>query len=300
MDLCLYNNIMTAMSLDGKAFTYVNQLGSSDADKSSREAWFWCACCPPNYSRLFGSLGGYLWHSGPIPADNGAYITVHLYTSAKVAVSTSAGTLELEQASHWPWTGTTSFTLRNPNNIPTTIRLRIPAWAGDDFSLSPALPASSAKSPPLQKGYLTLPAAYTAAHPSFTLLVGGFAPRWLEPHPYTNQNVVFLARGPVVYCAEDAQNEWETNHFRDVVVRPGTPVEEERRTWEATGEEYVVLKTRAWRRGLGSWEGQRGGDPVRRVGGGDVGEEREMVWVPYYLRANSGGRGHMRVGMIKG
>jgi DUF1680 family protein len=60
MELCLYNNIMAAMSLDGKSFTYVNQLGSSAADKNGREDWFWCACCPPNYSRLFGSIKGYL------------------------------------------------------------------------------------------------------------------------------------------------------------------------------------------------------------------------------------------------
>lgn len=30
MELCLYNNVMTAMSLDGNAFTYVNHLASSD------------------------------------------------------------------------------------------------------------------------------------------------------------------------------------------------------------------------------------------------------------------------------
>ncbi|KAJ4993602.1 Non-reducing end beta-L-arabinofuranosidase [Stagonosporopsis vannaccii] len=298
MDLCLYNNVMTAMSLDGKAFTYVNQLGSSDADKSGREDWFWCACCPPNYSRLFGSLGGYLWHYGQNSADDGAYINVHLYTSAKVAFATPTGDIELEQSSNWPWDGTVTFTLHNPSHVHTTIRLRIPAWADNDFSLSPAL-SSSANALPTEKGYLTLPPAYTAAHSSFSLQIGGFAPRWLQPHPYTNQNVVFLARGPVVYCAEDAQNEWETNHFRDVVVKPGTPVEEEVRKWEATGEEYVVLKTKAWRRGLGGWEG-RGVEPVRRVGAGEVGEEREIVYVPYYFRANSGGRGHMRVGMIKG
>lgn len=307
MDLCLYNNVMTAMSLDGKAFTYVNQLGSSEAHKSGREEWFWCACCPPNYSRLFGSLGGYLWHFGEHDGDGngGAYVNVHLYTSAKVAFTTQAGSeIELEQSSNWPWNGTVSFTLHNPSAVPTTLRLRIPAWAGKDFTLSPALPAS--KGPPVDKGYLVIPPSYTAENPSFTLTIGGFAPRWLEPHPYTNQNVVFLARGPVVYCAEDAANPWETNHFKDVVVRPGTPVEEEARRSEATGEEYVVLKTRAWRRELGAWGKGAGGDPARRVGareegeGDGDGEGREIVYVPYYFRANSGGRGHMRVGMIKG
>lgn len=318
MDLCLYNNIMTAMSLDGKAFTYVNQLGSSEADKSSREEWFWCACCPPNYSRLFGSLGGYLWDHG-VDAET-AYINVHLYTSATLSFSTPTGTVSLQQRSDWPWDGAVSFTLTSTSEsaVTVTLRLRIPAWANGEFTLSPPLPASSSatsKTPRLEKGYLTLPPSYTSAHPSFTLTISGFAPRWLAPHPYTSTTSVFLARGPLVYCAEDAQNPWETNHFRDVVVKPGrTAVVEEERMWEgnidgkAEKEKYIALKTRAWKRDMSRWA--VGGGGVREVDSrteedeGDgllLGEEREILYVPYYLRANSGGgNGHMRVGMQRG
>jgi DUF1680 family protein len=295
MDLCLYNNIMTAMSLDGKSFTYVNQLGSSEADKSGREDWFWCACCPPNYSRLLGSLGGYLWHFGEHQGE--AFINVHLYTLAKVAFQTGSGEIELEQQSNWPWDGTISFTLRNQNSVPTTLRLRIPAWANSNFTLDPPL----AENPSVDKGYLTLPPTYTTTNPSFTLSILGFTPRYLEPHPYTNQPTVFLARGPIIYCAEDASNPWETNHFKDVVIKPGQPVTEEIRTWEPTGETYVALHTTAWKRSLGTWEAGRAGvDPVREVGEGGLEGERGIVFVPYYFRANSGGRGHMRVGMVKG
>ncbi|KAF2628296.1 glycoside hydrolase family 127 protein [Macroventuria anomochaeta] len=126
------------MSLNGKAFTYVNQLGSSEADKSGREDWFWCACFPPNYSRLFGSLGGYLWHFGQ--QDKGAYINVHLYTSAKVACAADEGPIELEQSSNWPWDGTVSFTLQNKNQVPIIVRLRIPAWA-NNFTPRPTIPS---------------------------------------------------------------------------------------------------------------------------------------------------------------
>ena len=296
MDLALYNNVMTAMSFDGKAFTYVNQLGSSEADKSGREDWFWCACCPPNYSRLFGSLGGYLWHFGQ--QDKGAYINVHLYTSAKVAFAANEGPIELEQTSNWPWDGTVSFALANPNQVPTTIRLRIPAWSNNTFTLDPPLPTST-KSSTLEKGYVSLSPEYLSANPKFTLTISGFATRWIEPHPYTNQNTVFLARGPVIYCAEDAHNSWETNHFKDVAVKPGTPVTEEIRTWEPTGETYVALHTKAWTRDSSAWEG-KGADPTREMGQGGLRDERDIVFVPYYFRANSGGKGHMRVGLIKG
>lgn len=298
MDLCLYNNIMTAMSLDGKAFTYVNQLGSSEGDKSGREDWFWCACCPPNYGRLFGSLGGYLWHFGQ--QETSAYINVHLYTSAKVSFAAEQGPIELEQSSDWPWDGSIAFALTNQNQVSTTIRLRIPAWSNDTYTVDPPLPSSESQS--LEKGYLTLSPEYLSANSKFTLTISGFEPRWIEPHPYTSTNTVFLARGPVIYCAEDAHNPWETNHFKDVVVRPGSNVTEEKRTWKPTGETYIALRTQAWTRSMKAWEGSVGAgcDPARNVAEVELVDEREMVYVPYYFRANSGGKGHMRVGMIKG
>ena len=60
MELCFYNSVSTGMSSDGRQFTYVNQLASSDTDLSQRAKWFTCACCPPNVTRLLGYIGGYL------------------------------------------------------------------------------------------------------------------------------------------------------------------------------------------------------------------------------------------------
>ncbi|KAF2994692.1 hypothetical protein E8E13_002449 [Curvularia kusanoi] len=313
MELCLYNNVLTAMSLSGRAFTYVNQLGSSSTHPSTREDWFWCACCPPNYSRLMGSIGGYLWDYDVTKATEGgeeACVNVHLYASATLTFPTPSGdTISLSQSSDFPWSGTISFTLAAPTDTPVTLRLRIPSWTNNTFVLDPSLPSS--KSPTLQKGYLTLPPSYTSSHSSFTLSFppSSFEPRWLVPHPYTSQNTVFLARGPLVYCAEDAFNDWETDHFRDVVVRPGSKIVEEERVWKGEGqdeeEKYIALRTRAWKRDLSGW--QSGVGPVRQADSTtgesttlELDNSREIVYIPYYLRANSGGQGHMRVGMIRG
>ena len=94
----------------------------------------------------------------------------------------------------------------------------------------------------------------------------------------------------------------ETNHFRDIVIKPNAPGKEELKTWELTGETYVALHTKCSRRDLGTWEddGKKGDDPTRKAGGVELVDERDVVFVPYYMRANSGGKGHMRVGMIKG
>ncbi len=196
--------------------------------------------------------------------------------------------------------------------------------------------------------------AYTAAHPSFALRVGGFAPRHVAPHPYTGQRTLALARGPLVYCAEDADpaNAWAPPHFRDVLISAASPVAEEQRRlrvaarpsrWDCSssppsggvavqnrdpqrkdgGDDeveaeveiedhpYVALRTEAWVRDVSAWKEKRTGaqpglDVSEEEGGeekgtteDDGGDRRELVFVPYYLRANRGGKGHMRVGLLR-
>ncbi|KAJ4035746.1 hypothetical protein NW761_014061 [Fusarium oxysporum] len=293
MELCLYNNVMTAMSLDGKAFTYVNQLGSSESDKSVREEWFWCACCPPNVTRLYGSLGGYLWDFGE---ENGkeVFVNVHLYTNAELKFGVGEGEVVLRQETEWPWDGLVKFRLTSPAAVNTTIRLRIPGWSRNQYTLEPKPNEGSVH---LHKGYLKLDPSYIATNPVFSLTIGNFTPRYITPHPYTNQHTLTLARGPLVYCIEDADNAWEDNHFKDVGLKAGSVVKEERLCISGTDEEYIALRTSCWRR-----SGKL--DESISTPGFDVGgqgsrfdDEREGVFVPYYLRANRGGNGHMRVGL---
>jgi DUF1680 family protein len=133
MELCLYNAILTSMSLDGKTFTYTNQLASSDQDKSTREEWFECACCPPNLARLFGSLGGYLWDYGGTKED--AFVNVHLYTTATLAFTIEGEEVIVKQSSAWPTEGKISFTIQAPPTLQLTLRLRVPQWAYGQFQV---------------------------------------------------------------------------------------------------------------------------------------------------------------------
>ncbi|KAK7424088.1 hypothetical protein QQX98_000698 [Neonectria punicea] len=200
MELCLYNNVMTAMSLDGKEFTYVNQLAGSNTDKSVRHSWFWCACCPPNLARLYSSLGGYLWDYGS--HDQQAFINVHLYTTAKLAFEVNGESIALEQKSEWLWEGDVAFEVSAPDSLETTIRLRLPAWTQYEFELTPPPHPGCIQ---LCDGYLSLTHPYVAAHPSFALRVKNFGPQHIAMHPHTNQNTSTLARGPIIYYAEDIE-----------------------------------------------------------------------------------------------
>lgn len=129
MELCLYNAVLTGMSLDGKAFTYVNQLASSDQDRSERHEWFECACCPPNVTRTLGFIGGYVWsHS---VEERSAVVNVHLYTSATLSLKTSESTVQITQKTDWPWDGNVDFDvcIEGQSQFDLELRLRIPGWA---------------------------------------------------------------------------------------------------------------------------------------------------------------------------
>ncbi|KAL1874417.1 hypothetical protein VTK73DRAFT_294 [Phialemonium thermophilum] len=293
MELCLYNGVMTAMDLGGTAFTYVNQLASSDKDKSVRSSWFEVSCCPPNLMRLFGGLGGYLWDYGSEEGE--AFVNVHLYTTAKLEFDAGEGVITLQQTSDWPWEGTVRFELRAPPSLDTTVRLRVPKWAKGRFRLEP--PCDLAKID--KTGYLALPASYTKEHPVFVLHIGGVEPRFVMPHPYTNQNTLTLARGPLVYCVEDIDNPWVEDYFKNVAISPTATVTERHREFQ--GHRYVELQARGSTRSLGAWqpkeEGSSPGADVVPLGHDE--STTDLVFIPYYLRANRGGRGQMRTGLIR-
>ncbi|KAI0973871.1 hypothetical protein F4678DRAFT_389322 [Xylaria arbuscula] len=294
MELCLYNAVLTAMSLGGNAFTYVNQLASSEKDKNTRAAWFDTSCCPPNVSRLFGSLGGYLWDYGGRGQD--VFINVHLYTTAKVSFQVDEHAVVFEQKSNWPWEGNIIFQLEAPPSAKTTVRFRIPAWAKEKFTLTPTCESAT-----IENGYLNLPPSYTSDNKAFTIHIHGFEPRYISPHPYTNQHTLTLARGPLVYCVEDYDNPWEQDHFRNVGISIGTPVSEENRVINEMGERYVGLRAAGWVRQIGHWSHTKLGlEPGFSVETGMPKEAQELIFIPYYLRANRGGKGHMRVALLSG
>lgn len=206
MELCLYNTVLTSMSYDGKRFTYVNQLASSDQDLSQREEWFTCACCPPNVLRLLGQIGGYIWSHASDADSRSATITVHLYISSTLEFNVGGESVQLKQESNWPWDGNIDFSLQT--SVPNvSIKLRIPGWAkglkltGCDDIATP------------NNGYLELTPEWLSSNAKFTLSMD-LQPRLTGSHPLTNQNTLSLARGPIVYCVEDVDNEWVEDHFK--------------------------------------------------------------------------------------
>lgn len=226
MELCLYNAVLTGMSLDGTKFTYVNQMASSVKDLSKRKDWFTCACCPPNVTRLLGYIGGYLWTVEQNTDPRSVSLNVHLYEYAAIDIPVGEEVVTVSQESCWPWNGHVDFRVLCPGTIDLTIKLRIPSWASNwevgaletcatfylrgliSQKLSPSHGDAS-----IQKGYLTLSPEWLRKNPEFRLNIS-LKPRLIMPHPNTSQNIVAIARGPLVYCLEDVDNPWVEDHFK--------------------------------------------------------------------------------------
>ncbi|TKX21417.1 beta-L-arabinofuranosidase-like protein 1 [Elsinoe australis] len=325
MELCLFNSMLCGMSTDGKRFTYVNQLASSDTDPDKKAAWYTCACCPPNVSRTLGFMSGYLLTTSKNDTAKTANINVHVPAAATTTLDVGGKNVELQIDSNWPWDGAVKFNL-NSSDIKTSVAVRIPEWAATNWSISPKLDSAD-----IQKGYLRLPTSFTSKNASFDITFP-MTPRFIAPHPFTNLNVVALARGPLVYCVEDVDNDWVTDHFRTLLldVHSGAPkVTESQIKDKATGEDFIMLHmvehfnfmkldgqatvsgvspgvSGATQMGGGkmpsftlpsSGSATTNGNAKKEVKTAEGKKVDRLNFVPYYFRANREGRGHMRVGI---
>jgi uncharacterized protein len=157
--------------------------------------------------------------------------------------------------------------------------------------ISPTLPSKH-----LEKGYLNLPADWLKHNPKFELNIP-LKPRFVSPHPYTNQDIVALARGPLVYCIEDFDNSWADDHFKSLQLDPTAAAEEKEGTVDEVGEPYIGLTVR---NGISFIDVDKSHAPhmslksttQEKASGVD-----ELHFIPYALRDNRGGKGHMRVGI---
>ncbi|KAF3045458.1 hypothetical protein E8E12_005741 [Didymella heteroderae] len=297
MEICLYNAVFTAMSLDCRKFTYVNQLASSEKDLSERFGWFQCACCPPNVLRLLGMIGGYIWNISESNKSDVTQVDVHLYAPATLVFETAAGRASLKQECDWPRDGSITFTLTGATKD-VQLKLRIPGWA-TSWHISPALARLD-----ITKGYLAVSAEYLVVHSSFTLSFH-LTPRLIAPHPLTNQQTLTIARGPIIYCVEDADNAWVTDHFQSTYLDPGciarhAVIERETSDLNFPNERYVSIVvekaayvvdfTKLKINALVEIEQLN-----KTIGAAKLIDE--LKFVPYYYRANRGGRGMARVGL---
>ena len=189
MEWTLYNAVLPGLSLDGQEYFYQNPL--ADDGTHRRQAWFGCACCPPNVARLLASLPGYFY------STQEDALWVHLYAEGSLeAVLENGQKVALTETTRYPWDGDVTLKLESQGTF--TLNLRVPAWAegatitvngeaiGDVTAGSYAALSRTWQTGDTVQLHLPMPV------------------RYLEAHPYVFEAAgrVALARGPLLYCAE--------------------------------------------------------------------------------------------------
>ncbi|MEV4460699.1 beta-L-arabinofuranosidase domain-containing protein [Microbispora sp. NPDC049633] len=279
MERVLYNAVAAAVSSDGRHFFYSNPLhlrtghaSTGEEAAARRLPWYSCACCPPNIARLMASLPGYL-----ATADDGG-LQIHLYGDA--TLTTPEGR-RVETRTAYPWQGRVELTVTAEADAPWTLALRVPAWCAAYTVSVDGEPVRA----PVRDGYLRLTRAWT---PGTTVVLDLDMPvRQVSAHPRVDavRGCVALARGPLVYCLEQADLPPGTV-LEDVRLDPAAPITAGHR--EDLPDVPVVLTAR----GLVA----DAGDSLYTAAPGRerTGTPLTLTAVPYFLWGNRS-EGPMRV-----
>lgn len=263
MELCLYNGILSGISLDGKEYFYVNPL--ADRGKHRRQRWFACACCPPNIARTIASIPGYMYSTSP------EGIWVHLYASNVSEFNMNGSNIRIEEYTNYPWDGLIEFKILGNSRF--KLFLRKPGWAKDCFVLVNGEKIQTV----LDKGYIVIDREW---HNGDTVkLKLNMEPELLESHPSVKANIgrVAIRRGPIIYCVESADNPW--GDVWDLEISKDVKLEEEYR--DILGG-VVVIKGKGYLNSPNNW------DKLYLIVGktSSIKREVEFIAIPYYAWAN--------------
>lgn len=214
LERTLYNGLISGMALDGGSFYYPNPLASTG--QHQRQPWFGCACCPSNISRFIPSLPGYVY------AVKGDDVYVNLFMSNTSNLAVNGKDVQLSQQSGYPWNGDIAVSVDKNKAGKFSMKLRIPGWVknnpvpsdlytytdGKDLSYSVTVNGQPAEGILTTDGYYTIDRNWKKGDRIELHL--DMEPRIVKAHELVaaDRGRIAVERGPVVYCAE-----WPDNDF---------------------------------------------------------------------------------------
>jgi len=224
-EVALLNNSLAGVNLEGDRFFYVNPLEADgirlfNHGNAGRAPWFDCACCPSNIARIVPQVSGYMY------AANGAEIYCLLYGSSRTEIALEAGSVGVVQKSDYPFDGYVrlSFALDDPQQF--AAKLRIPTWAQDQFvpgrlysyigERSPEWTVSvngEQVTPRFEKGFAIVTREWQDGDTLELDLPMPVRYSVCDEKVEANIDRIAVTRGPLVYCAEEADNDGLVQHF---------------------------------------------------------------------------------------
>jgi len=238
----LYNSLLSAVNLDGKAFFYCNPLlwdGTPGHNHQTGLRWTTecnCYCCPPSVARTIAKLHNWAYSV----SDEGVW--VNLYGSSKLDTELPDGSaIALTQRTDYPWNGRIEIRVDRAPRKPIGVMLRIPGWAEGATCRLNGRPLSTALTPGT---YATVGRVW---QPGDVVELDLPIPvRLIEAHPAVEglRNKVAVMRGPIVYCLEAPLEQGGKRVWTDGVFLPENATFAARHDAELLGG-VTVLETTA-------------------------------------------------------
>ena len=238
LERTLYNGVISGMSVDGGKFFYPNPLSSDghyrfNADNTmTRQPWFGCACCPSNLCRFIPSMPGYIYGV----RDNNLY--VNLFAANTATIKVNGKDVTLEETTQYPWDGDISIKVLQNKAKQFNMLVRIPGWVqskvvpsdlyafnDDIFSTYEVSVNGQRVEGELENGYLVINRNWKKGDvirihfdmPVRTVVA--------NPRVSDDRGRIAVERGPLVYCAEWADNEGINPHHLLLARQPKFEVE---------------------------------------------------------------------------
>ena len=196
LELALYNNVLAGLSQDGEHYFYDNKLESDG--RHERWPWHPYPCCTMNASRLIASVGGYFCS---VAKDE---IALHLYGGASPTSEIAGIPVRVVETSGYPYDGNIRIALDAERAVDFTLSLRIPGRA-NGFSL--CLNGITLEATPVN-GYVRVNRCWAPG--DLVELSIPMPPTRVYSHPAVraDRGRVAVRRGPLIYCAEQIDNEF--------------------------------------------------------------------------------------------
>lgn len=212
----IFNGGIAGIALDGKHFYYVNALEATpegcehNPDRAHvlmhRAEWFGCACCPANIARFIASVDRYLY----TVREDERVIAAHQFIAND---ATFFDGVTVSQQSNFPWDGDVRLAVNVPAGArPVSFMVRIPGWSAAHYTLKVNGEDMTAALP-VRDGFVTIVAGEgeTVVELAFDMSVKFVRAKSAVRH---DAGKVAVMRGPVVYCAEESDNERPLWNYR--------------------------------------------------------------------------------------
>lgn len=281
-EVALYNNVLAGVNLGGDRFFYINPLAADGArpfnhGRPERSPWFGTACCPTNIARLVPQIPGMVF------ARDDEGLTLCLYAASRTTLPLGGVETNVALETDYPFDGQVRVKFNPVEPARFAVKLRIPTWTTDRFVPGELYRYAATTEESVQIFVNDVPVDFAVdkglARVEREWSVGDVL-RLELPMPVrantcreevaANRGRLAITRGPLVYCAESADNPGHAYNYR------------------APSLESLTADAHIERLSIGEHEVAAIATSTQALGGDGKLHDATLTLVPYYAWNNRG------------